>query len=187
MSTGCLIAKQVGEDNYKTIYCHTDGYLTHAGAVLVDFYNTEQKVDELLEVGDLSVLKERLYPNPLYTHTFDERQEGVSVAYGRDRGEQNAGAKVLCSEAFHVPVHVFEYVYVFDLEQQWKYARVPELELGLKDVKEDLQKEYAAYDMERPKGYYGDLYDEMAALLKMKTGQIEEPVETQGDVSEMSM
>ncbi len=174
MSTSCLIAKQVNEQDFLIIYCHSDGYLTHNGALLVDFYDTEEKVDELLKLGDLSQLKEKMYPNPLYPHTFEERQEGVCVAYGRDRGDEDADAKMISIDEFIGPENMIQYMYVFDLDQRWKYFEIHESFQGFKDVKEDLQKEYAIYGMERPKGYYGDLYDEMAEELKMKTGQIEE-------------
>lgn len=48
MSTRSLIAKQIGEDAYLTIYCHSDGYLSYNGAMLIDHYNSEEKIDELI-------------------------------------------------------------------------------------------------------------------------------------------
>lgn len=35
MSTRSFIAKQTGEDEYLTVYCHSDGYLTYNGALLL--------------------------------------------------------------------------------------------------------------------------------------------------------
>ena len=36
MSTRSYIAKQIGDNQFHTIYCHSDGYLTHNGAMLLD-------------------------------------------------------------------------------------------------------------------------------------------------------
>ena len=46
MSTRCYIAKQIGDNTYRTIFCHYDGYLEHCGAILLDAYNTPEKVDQ---------------------------------------------------------------------------------------------------------------------------------------------
>lgn len=96
ISTRSYIAKKIGEDEYLTIYCHADGYLTYNGAMLLDHYNTPERVDALLALGDLSTLQEKLEPDPNLPHSFDynERQEGVTVAYGRDRGETGTEARV---------------------------------------------------------------------------------------------
>ena len=91
MSTRSYIAKQIGENQYKTIYCHSDGYLTHNGAMLFDHYSNADKLDELLNLGDISYLAPNIYPDPSKPHSFkyDERQDGVIVAYGRDRGDKD--------------------------------------------------------------------------------------------------
>ena len=40
MSTRSIIAKQVDEDKYLTIFCHYNGYPDDNGATLVKHYNT---------------------------------------------------------------------------------------------------------------------------------------------------
>ena len=94
MSTRSLIAKKISEDKYLTIYCHSDGYLTYNGALLLDHYNSTEQVDKLLALGDISYLAERLEPDPSSPHSFDydKRQEGVTLASGRDRGEKGTEA-----------------------------------------------------------------------------------------------
>ena len=83
MSTRSLIAMQLEGDKYKTIYCHFDGYLSHNGALLLDYYNTPEIINELLELGNISCLAKNLYPDPTMIHGFgyNERQEDVVVAY----------------------------------------------------------------------------------------------------------
>lgn len=56
MSTRSYICKELPNGKYKTIYCHFDGYVDHNGLFLNDIYNTEKKVDELINLGNLSTL-----------------------------------------------------------------------------------------------------------------------------------
>lgn len=86
MSTHAAIIEKTAEGNYRGIYLHYDGYPSHALEVLTAHYNTPEKVSELIDLGDLSCLYER--PNPQGSHSYDGvREQGVCVAYHRDRGE----------------------------------------------------------------------------------------------------
>jgi hypothetical protein len=87
MSTRSTISIQTPEGNIRSIYCHYDGYLSDVGALLHTYYNTEEKVNALIDLGGLSSLGEKLTPDPAAPHTFVTPQEGVTVAYHRDRGE----------------------------------------------------------------------------------------------------
>ena len=96
MSTRSLICEKIDDDKYKAIYCHSDGYLTYNGAMLIDHYSDKNKLEELLNLGNISCLCEKLNPDPSRPHSFDynQRQANVVVAYGRDRGETNQEAKI---------------------------------------------------------------------------------------------
>ena len=168
MSTRSFIAKQTGEDEYLTVYCHSDGYLTYNGALLLDCYNTPEQVDELLKLGDLSYLAESLYPNPDYPHSFDygERQSGVTVAYGRDRGDKDVAAVRMTMAQLDDPNNWTEYVYIFTQENEWKYFAAGHSQDGLRDVAEDLEAEYGAYGIRRPQGYHGVITDSLAEQVK---------------------
>ena len=176
MSTRSYIAKQIGENQYKTIYCHSDGYLMYNGALLIDHYNTPEKVDELLTLGDLSVLDTKLYPDPEQPHGFnyDERQEGVTVAYARDRGDRDTQAETMTLAQLDDPNNWTEYVYIFTQDSEWKYFRSGHSQDGLRDVKEDLDAEYAAYNLVRPNGYYGFLSDRVAEQIRQEQMQEQE-------------
>lgn len=176
ISTRSYIAKKIGEDAYLTIYCHADGYLTYNGAMLLDHYNTPERVDALLALGDLSSLQEKLEPDPNLPHSFnyDERQEGVTVAYGRDRGENGTEARVATLADLNDESNWTEYVYVFDENNKWKYFKTGQAKNGLHDVEDDLEKEYRQYGMQRPSGYYGFLDDEIADYLKSQTSSSED-------------
>jgi hypothetical protein len=89
MSTNAFIG--IRENNSITyIYNHSDGYVEYLGRMLLEHYNSEEKAKALVELGDVSVVKEKLAPAEGTVHSFDydKRQEGVSVFYGRDRGEE---------------------------------------------------------------------------------------------------
>ena len=90
MSTRSFICVEQDDGSYKGVYCHSDGYLTYNGAMLLDHYNSREKADALIALGDLSLLCEKLYPDPDKPHGFDydKRQPDVTVAYARDRGEK---------------------------------------------------------------------------------------------------
>lgn len=168
MSTRSFIAKQTGEDEYLTVYCHSDGYLTYNGALLLDCYNTPEQVDELLKLGDLSYLAESLYPNPDYPHSFDygERQSGVTVAYGRDRGDKDVAAVRMTMAQLDDPNNWTEYVYIFTQENEWKYFAAGHSQDGLRDVAEDLEAEYGAYGIRRPQGYHGVITNSLVERIK---------------------
>lgn len=143
MSTRSYIAKRIDENLYRTIYCHSDGYPSYNGALLVEHYQDEDFVDRLLDLGDLSCLSEKIDPDPSKEHGFDydKRQPGVTVAYGRDRGEEGTQARELTLEKLDDPNNWTEYVYVYDLDKKWKFFERGESQNGFTDVEEYLQNE----------------------------------------------
>ena len=50
-------------------------------------YSDPIKVELLTSLGDISLLEENVFPDTTKEHTFDNRQDFVTVAYHRDRGE----------------------------------------------------------------------------------------------------
>lgn len=170
MSTRSYIARQIGDDQYRSIYCHSDGYLTYNGALLLDHYNSPEKVDELLDLGDLSLLGEKPNPDPAQPHSFDysKRQEGVTVAYGRDRGDEDTQARIKTLAQLDDPGNWTDYVYLYTQDNEWKYFRAGQSKEGLRDVKEDLDAAYAAYNLSRPAGYYGFLTDGSAEQIRIE-------------------
>jgi len=92
MATRSTIALRKSDGTVKQSYCHWDGYLEGVGATLKEFYNTEEKVEALVDLGDLSSLEASIEcPEG---HTFDTKIGGYTVAYGRDRGEENVGVTI---------------------------------------------------------------------------------------------
>ena len=140
MSTRSYICMEVGDNRYKTIYCHFDGYLDYNGKMLTEYYNDRARVEKLLELGDLSILREKIDPAPDRRHGFDfnEQQKDVCVFYGRDRGDEGATARIMTMEELDDPENWTEYVYIFNRDGEWKYFESGQSWKGLRDVREDL-------------------------------------------------
>ena len=73
MSTRCRIAIE-REGGYESIYSHSGGYPTGVGAILKHHYTTEEKVNELIALADISSLG-------------DTVAEEDTVSYNRWRNE----------------------------------------------------------------------------------------------------
>jgi len=85
MATRSRIAIENEDGTVTSIYCHFDGYVEHNGMILQEHYNERSKVEALIALGDLSYLDANIEPTG--KHTFNDPEEGVTVAYHRDRGE----------------------------------------------------------------------------------------------------
>lgn len=91
MSTRALIAK-------KTAHGFAGIYLNHSDKTtlktLRDFYGTEEQVDRLFCLGNLSTLGSKMNPDPTWLHSFDHPQANVTIAYERDRNESGQQSKM---------------------------------------------------------------------------------------------
>ena len=88
MGTHSRIRMVLPSGEAKSIYCHWDGYPEHHLPILNKYYNTDEKVRELLNLGAISVLAPRVKPNKDEVHTFDNPIKDVVIAYLRDRGDE---------------------------------------------------------------------------------------------------
>ncbi len=111
-----------GSSIFRGIYCHYDGYLSHNGKILQEHYTTIEKVKQLIDLGNLSILGKDIG----YKHRFDEKVEGSCKAYGRDRGEQNTTAQTATSlKHIYAKANYMgcEYFYLFK-NGQWFVRKV---------------------------------------------------------------
>jgi len=93
MATRCYI----GIKEFKSIYCHNDGYPMHVGKMLKEHYSDRSVAESLIALGDMKRLAESIE---------------TSVFYRRDRGE---------TEYVDTEIRTMEemdeaYTYVFDNE-----------------------------------------------------------------------
>jgi len=85
MSTRARIGVTSKRDNsLKAIFLHYDGYPASAGKTLFDYFNEENRIRDLIALGDLEALYPRLIPDPSEPHTYLCPQPLVTVARKRD-------------------------------------------------------------------------------------------------------
>jgi len=126
MATRSYIGVQKPDGSIEAVYCHFDGYPQGVGHTLHTHYNSLLAAASILELGDLSYLAEKLAPEPGQDHKFGNAVEGVTVAYGRDRGEKGTEAKNFESIdkfMFYCSSSWAEYVYLFR-DGAWYYSEV---------------------------------------------------------------
>lgn len=129
MGTHAVIAMGTG-NGYQAIGVHFNGYVGHTGAILGGWYNTAEKVAELIALGNLSQLNERVAPNEGEAHSWATPAENVTVAYHRDRGEafktlgRFATRGEMQSEAPYVYVFEDGRWFVWGVEKAWLELKV---------------------------------------------------------------
>jgi hypothetical protein len=106
MATRSRIAIENQDGSVTSIYCHWDGYTSGVGKTLEKWYTTQEKVEALIELGDISSLD----MTPMST-----------VAYARDRGEDlnqttYDNVPTLFESGFNIGV---EYIYCFTKDGRW--------------------------------------------------------------------
>lgn len=94
MSTNARIGiERPAANGITSIYTHWDGYPSHHGILLLDHYDTREKVEALIALGDLSILNKDLGQQHDFDARYDDPVSGSWCrAYGRDRGETDVAA-----------------------------------------------------------------------------------------------
>jgi len=113
MSTRSNSIVQRKDGKFARIYVHFDGYLQGVGRILREHFQNPAKVEKLVALGDLSSLAPKITKPK--GHSFSTPKKGYTVAYGRDRGETKAEAKVFdtLAAALPAPESWVEFVYIF--------------------------------------------------------------------------
>lgn len=130
MSTRSSIAIKRKDGTIESVYCHSDGYLEYNGVMLNKFYKNPEKINSLINLGDLSFLDRRVNPDPDVVHSFDydKRQEGVTVAYGRDRNDKNVQKKMhksLSDYINYLSDSWLMYAYLYDeADNKWLWSKI---------------------------------------------------------------
>lgn len=75
-------------DVLKSVYCQWDGYLDHNGRILLNHYDSA-KANHLVALGDLSSLDINVEIPEGVEHSYQVPLKGITVFYGRDRGESD--------------------------------------------------------------------------------------------------
>lgn len=101
MATRSTIGIRHADGTVKKIYCHWDGYIEHNGAILQKYYNTAEKLEKLLALGNLSCLGPEIKPDDpadwdigvkrdrRFCLTYTSRGEELNFAAPDDKEEFN--------------------------------------------------------------------------------------------------
>lgn len=60
MSTRSSINLKLKNGNFRCVYCHWDGYLEGVGLTLLENYNTTDKINKLMDYGDIRSLNKTI-------------------------------------------------------------------------------------------------------------------------------
>ena len=75
------------ENSYKGVYCHWDGYLSNNGKLLLENYNTLEKVKELISFGFISSLDTTIDKCVFYNRDREEDFDDYEVSSLEEMGE----------------------------------------------------------------------------------------------------
>ena len=93
MSTRAHIVKKLKNGKYIGIYHHSDGYPEYLGELLLNYYDTEDKLDKLISLGDISFAGPIPEDDPkLWDRQLDYRSDKCRTYKGR--GESGCDARV---------------------------------------------------------------------------------------------
>jgi len=152
MSTNSRIGYEMSNGSVRSIYAHWDGYPAGVGYTVVENYSDYDKIKELVELGDVSIVDDRVGVKC----DFDDRDsipEGQCVFYGRDRGETGVDART--SESIDEFIDIVgdageEYGYVYTTDGLWvmydRYGKktVWDAEYDIRDARVKMEEYYAS-------------------------------------------
>jgi hypothetical protein len=121
MATRSRIAIEDQTGKVRSIYCHWDGYPSNNGRILLEHFQTQEKVESLIELGSISSLNKNVEIPEGVTHSFDNPADDVVVAYHRDRDEDLVILDHDSVEDF-VKSDIEEYGYIFTAAGEWLFA-----------------------------------------------------------------
>jgi len=120
MSTRTIISAKMKGMVYA-IYCHHDGYPDHIAPLLLDVYKTQDKIEELILLGDTSAIYETIEKCDPYTKRGESAEDNApEITHNWKRRD--------CND--------FNYQYFWD-GQQWLFVYKESALTPLSTWKED--------------------------------------------------
>jgi hypothetical protein len=122
----------MSDGKYARIDCHLDGYLSHNGRILLEHYQSQDKIDRLMALGHLRGLGADIGKK----HPLDSpHHRDVCDAYGRDGGETGTQALVGDELRSVWPKDASEvYTYLWDGTEWLVRAKGAEALMSLKET-----------------------------------------------------
>lgn len=110
MSTRSYIGIKNEDDTLQFVYCHWDGYPDNNGSILLEHYQDEQKIRDLIKKGGMSALEPEIKDISYYTDSHNESINIINFDSIQDLNRTSL-------DLFDI-----EYYYYFDVKSQQWYA-----------------------------------------------------------------
>jgi hypothetical protein len=136
MSTNAIIAVKHG-NNFKSIYCHFDGYPSYTSKMLYENYDSP-KANHLVALGNVSVLEKNILPKT-DTHSRNQPEDDVTIFYDRDCGEKDQEFKCYTTETDFLNRKFIEHFYVMDNSTWSYYSKNTKQWIPLSEVLDNLE------------------------------------------------
>ena len=122
-----MIAVQNADGTIEAVYAHWDGYLSNNGRILLENYNQEDEVRDLIAKGDISSLDNTIAETTFYA----TRGSWKDARGGSDENWDDVKPKQYESLIYfrkELKDSWAEYVYIFDsVNGKWKWNRAGRL------------------------------------------------------------
>ena len=115
MGTRSRIGIQLKDNSVLSVYCHYDGYPSFNGRVLREFYDTKEKVEQLIDGGDMSCT----WTNAGWSN---ETMPEMGALYYTSRGESLESNAPRHDESifdFLEKENNEEYAYIWTVNNKW--------------------------------------------------------------------
>lgn len=113
MSTRSFIGKYKSDEEVEYIYCHFDGYIACVGRKLLENYKSDEVVDKLLALGDLSYLgKTPVDFEDGWDNLHPSLEESVRCLSYRSRGDENVDAST-CTLDYYEKSDTVDFKYLW--------------------------------------------------------------------------
>ena len=127
MATRSTIALEYADGTVDQVYCHWDGYIEHNGKILFEHYKDPFKVQQLMDLGDVSSLNINIGRQHAFSPFEGDKAdheaamaEGATTFYGRDRGETGVNARRFKDFEDYKANHQYEeYEYILRCDGNW--------------------------------------------------------------------
>ncbi len=122
MSTRSNIGIINRNGSVEMVYCHSDGYPSYNGKILLEHYSNEDKLRELLALGALSSLGAEIGEKHDFNDYAVAHKNNWTTAYRRDRGETDVDSRK-AKNANQALTSMEEYLYLWDCNTlSWIYS-----------------------------------------------------------------
>lgn len=116
----------INEDkSVEMIYCNQNSEPSHQTPILLKYYNTAEKVKELVSLGDIQYLGKRIEPTDPEKHSHGKTEPDVVLALRRDIGcKWGKPVKTLVGLLKTMEdIVIYSHMYLFDSRtNEWLYC-----------------------------------------------------------------